>query len=287
MGPAVLVSRPQPDVLLLTLNRPKNRNAVTGEMIDLLVRELDAATHDATVRAVVVAGNPAGRAFCAGADLAPGNGLNTAGRKGEPLGGAAYRDAGGYSSLAALRCTKPIIAAINGSAVGWGLAFPLAADLRVVSETAKLGFTMAARGLVNESCSSWLLPRIVGPTKAKELVFTGRVFLGKDAAIHAPGLFNYVLPQDQVVVKALELAREMASTPDPLVPGCPLICVSAASPFQRSVIVMRYDAAMQCSPCVYAACAWWPHVYAACVWCPHVTLAPPSPKYCVQSRPTT
>ena len=154
----VLSSRPALGTLLLTLNRPQSRNAVTGAMIDHLVAALDEASEDASVRAVVITGNPAGKAFCAGADLNPGvSGFGTSGGGGGGGGGgprpplaATYRDGGGYSSLAALRCTKPVIAALNGSAVGWGLAFPLAADIRIVSASAKVGFTMAARGLVNE-----------------------------------------------------------------------------------------------------------------------------------------
>jgi enoyl-CoA hydratase/carnithine racemase len=176
-------------------------------MIDLLVEYLEEASTNATIRAIVVTGNPDGRAFCAGADLSPGTGLNKSSgpRKVPPV--AEFRDGGGYSSLAALQCTKPIIAAINGASVGWGMAVTLAMDIRVVSEDAKVGFTMAARGLLNESCSSWLLPRLVGAGIAKELVFTGRVMKAKDAPA---GLFNHVVPKDQVLPKALEIAREIA-----------------------------------------------------------------------------
>eukprot|EP00510_Aplanochytrium_minuta_P005036 CAMPEP_0184014222 /NCGR_PEP_ID=MMETSP0954-20121128/5508_1 /TAXON_ID=627963 /ORGANISM="Aplanochytrium sp, Strain PBS07" /LENGTH=272 /DNA_ID=CAMNT_0026294617 /DNA_START=6 /DNA_END=821 /DNA_ORIENTATION=- len=208
--PVVLQSFPAKNVLMLTLSRPKARNAVTGQMISELVSILDRASKDEAVKAIVVTGDPQGRAFCAGADLNVMGGevpeSSDAKKQIESL--ATFRDGGGLSSLAALRCTKPIIAAINGAAVGWGLAFPLAADFRIAAEDAKCGFPMASRGLVNESLSSILLPRLVGPGYAKELVYTGRIFKAKDAV---PGLFNYILPAEKVVAKAVEIGKEIAS----------------------------------------------------------------------------
>jgi enoyl-CoA hydratase/carnithine racemase len=206
---------PSKNVVLLTLNRPKARNAIGGTMGQDLQRNLMEASKDANVAAVIVTGNPAGKAFCAGADLNPatsgfaGSKNNKSAKAKTVPTLASYRDGGGYTSLAAINCTKPIICAVNGAAVGWGMAFPLACDIRIGNENAKVGFPMAARGLVNESCSSYLLPRIVGPGVAKELVFTGRVFRARDSP---PGLFNYVLPEDQVMPKALELANEIAAT---------------------------------------------------------------------------
>ena len=228
-GP-VLSSRPRPGVLLLTLNRPAARNAVTADMIARLVAALDAASSDASVRAVVISANPEGRAFCAGADLSPGtSGFAPRAKKGPGGSGfsaAAFRDGGGYSTLAALRCTKPVIAAINGAAVGWGLAFPLGCDMRVTCADAKVGFTMTARGLVNESVSSWLLPRLVGAGAAKELVFTARVIPAK----HAPaGLFNYVLPTvEEVLPRALALAEECAANAGALAIGLSKALMDAA-----------------------------------------------------------
>lgn len=211
-GDPVLRSRPKPDIVLLQLSRPKARNALNGQMINFLIQYLDEASTDSSCRAVVVTGDPAGKAFCAGADLSPDTssfaGGEKAPRKKVTIG--EYRDGGGLSSLAALNCTKPIIAAINGAAVGWGLAFTLAADMRVCAKDAKVGFTMAARGLVNESISSYLLPRLVGAGKAKELVFTSRVFTAEESLTMCPGLFNYVLPAEEVVSKAMSLAEEIA-----------------------------------------------------------------------------
>lgn len=127
MPDATKISRPAAGVLLVELSRPKARNAVTGVMIQELVAALEAASRDDTVRAVVIAGDPAGRAFCAGADLSPeANTFAGAGSAGKPARARGppplhiYRDGGGYSSLAVLRCTKPVIAAVNGAAVGWG-----------------------------------------------------------------------------------------------------------------------------------------------------------------------
>uniref|UniRef100_A0A7S3PIV2 Enoyl-CoA hydratase n=2 Tax=Aplanochytrium stocchinoi TaxID=215587 RepID=A0A7S3PIV2_9STRA len=205
----VLVSYPEKHVLMLTLSRPKSRNAVTEQMINELVEELDKASSNKDVRAVVVTGDPDARAFSAGADLSGmENRVEGSQKQASRQDVSTFRDAGGFSSLAALRCSKPIIAAINGAAVGWGLAVTLACDLRVVADDAKCGFTMAARGLVNESLSSYLLPRLIGAGNAKELVFTGRVFRARDAV---PGLFNYVVPQEQVLRKALDLACEISA----------------------------------------------------------------------------
>jgi enoyl-CoA hydratase/carnithine racemase len=189
-------------VATITLDRPDRLNAFTPRMRDELVHLFHRATREDAVRAIVVTG--AGRAFCAGADLGSGGGTfdRGAARLSE------YRDGGGEVSLAIFGSRKPVIAAINGSAVGVGITMTLPMDLRVVAEDAKIGFVFARRGIVPEACSSWFLPRIVGIGKATELVFSGRVFRASDEA--GSGLFNYVLPADQVLDKARSLAREIA-----------------------------------------------------------------------------
>jgi enoyl-CoA hydratase/carnithine racemase len=189
-------------VATITLYRPDRLNAYTGVMRDELVDVFGAADKDDGVRAVVVTG--AGRAFCAGADLGEGGG--TFNHPSDRL--ADYRDGGGRVTLAIYRCRKPVIAAINGPAVGIGITMTLAMDIRVVAEDAKIGFVFARRGIVPEAASSWFLPRIVGISKATELVYTGRVFRAVDEA--RSGLFNYVLPPEKVLPKALELAHEIA-----------------------------------------------------------------------------
>jgi enoyl-CoA hydratase/carnithine racemase len=147
----------------------------------------------------------AGRAFCAGADLSA-VGVATFDHRTTRV--VDYRDGGGKVALSIFRCRKPIIAAINGPAVGVGITMTLPMDIRIAASDAKIGFVFARRGIVPEACSSWFLPRIVGMSKAAELVYTGRVFRASEEA-HS-GLFNYVLPSEQVLSKAVEIAREIA-----------------------------------------------------------------------------
>ncbi|MBW2034798.1 MAG: enoyl-CoA hydratase/isomerase family protein, partial [Deltaproteobacteria bacterium] len=119
-----------------------------------------------------------------------------------------HRDGGGQTTLAIFKCRKPVIAAINGHAVGVGITMTLAMDIRVVAGDAKIGFVFARRGVVLEACSSWFLPRIVGISKAAEFVYTGRLFRAEEEA--TSGLFNYVVPSNQVLPKAMTIAREIA-----------------------------------------------------------------------------
>lgn len=193
-------------VALITHNRPEQMNAFTYSMCHQMIYALDQADQDDGVRAVVVTG--AGRAFCAGADLSGGGSFVHKDEHGRSQRRAEHRDGGGQVVLALQRCRKPVIAAINGHAVGVGITMTLGMDMRIAAEDAKIGFVFSRRGLVMEACSSWFLPRLVGMAKAAELVYTGRVFLAKEQA--DSGLFNYVVPQDQVLSKAMELAREIA-----------------------------------------------------------------------------
>lgn len=187
-------------VAILRLNRPDHLNALTVEMIMDYVEVLDTVDADNDVRAVVVTG--AGRAFCAGADLSAS--ANVFDRDDEQ----AHRDRGGILNLRIFEMTKPMIAAINGPAVGLGATQTLPMDIRIASETAKIGFVFARRGIVADGCASWFLPRVVGISKALEWTMSGRVF-GAQEALDA-GLVRDVLPVDQVLPKALELAHEIA-----------------------------------------------------------------------------
>jgi enoyl-CoA hydratase/carnithine racemase len=196
----------QEGVALIRLNRPEQLNAFTPVMRNELLALFQEADGDDAVRAVVVTGQ--GRAFCAGADLSAGG---SSFEKAQTPGQATisrHRDGGGQVSLAIFNCRKPVIAAINGPAVGIGITMTLPMDIRVAAEDAKIGFVFTRRGVVPEACSSWFLPRIVGISKAAELVLTGRVFRAADES-HS-GLFNYVLPREQVLPKALSIAREIA-----------------------------------------------------------------------------
>ena len=196
----------QEGVALIRLNRPEQLNAFTPVMRNELIALFQETDGDDAVRAIVITGQ--GRAFCAGADLSAGG---SSFEKAQTPGQAAigrHRDGGGQVALAIFNCRKPVIAAINGPAVGVGITMTLPMDIRIAAEDAKIGFVFTRRGVVPEACSSWFLPRIVGITKAAELVLTGRVFRAEEES-HS-GLFNYVLPREQVLPKALAIAREIA-----------------------------------------------------------------------------
>jgi enoyl-CoA hydratase/carnithine racemase len=188
------------------LHRPDKMNAMTSTMRKELIEIFGAADRDDSVRVVVVTG--AGNAFCAGADLSSGgSAFDQSVQEGRKVSIAEHRDGAGQISLAVFRCRKPVIAAINGHAVGVGITMTLPMDIRVVSEDAKIGFPFTRRGVVPEACSSWFLPRIVGISKAAEWIYTGRVFRASEEA--RSGLFNHVVPQEQVLDKAMTLAREI------------------------------------------------------------------------------
>jgi enoyl-CoA hydratase/carnithine racemase len=193
-------------VAVLTLARPDRMNAFTNTMLKEMIEILAEASRDDAVRAIVVTGE--GKAFCAGADLGAGGKTFDADAAGEEVGLTGHRDGGGQVTLEIFACRKPVIAAINGAAVGVGITMTLPMDVRVVAEDAKIGFVFARRGIVPEACSSWFLPRIVGISKALELCITGRVFRAADEK--GSGLFNHVVPADQVLPKAMEIAREIA-----------------------------------------------------------------------------
>lgn len=189
-------------VATITLSRPDHLNAFTPRMRDELIHLLGEVDRDDAVRAVVFTGE--GRAFCAGADLSAGG--DTFNRSSAGLSG--HRDGGGQLVLAIHRCRKPVIAAINGAAVGVGITMTLPMDMRVVADDAKIGFVFTRRGIVPEACSSWFLPRIVGISKACELVYTGRVFRAREEA--ASGLFTAIEPKEAVLERAMAMAREIA-----------------------------------------------------------------------------
>ena len=189
-------------IATVTLNRPDRLNAVNGTMIRELVDAFGRADVDDGVRAVIVTG--AGRAFCAGADLSGGG--TTFDRPGD--GPEAHRDGGGVVTLRIFDMKKPVIAAINGAAVGFGITLTLPMDVRLASTEAKIGFVFARRGVVPEACSTWFLPRVVGIAQAAEWTYTGRVFSAEEA--RAGGLVSRVLEPDALLPAARALAREIA-----------------------------------------------------------------------------
>ena len=201
-------------VATITLDRPDRLNAFTGRMMREVIEAMDLADADDGVRAVVFTG--AGRGFCAGADLAAGgatfDGSSSKGTVAEAIAGTLderIRDGGGRVSLRLFDSRKPLIAAINGPAVGVGVTMTLPMDIRLASSSAKFGFVFARRGIVPEACSSWFLPRLVGISKATEWCFTGRVF-GPDEALSG-GLVRSIHEPDDLLPAAYALAGEIAS----------------------------------------------------------------------------
>ena len=200
-------------VATITLRRPDKLNAFTHVMAGELVAACDLADGDDEVRAVVVTGS--GRAFCAGADLDP----KAAEFSQEPDADLLFddgvpRDTGGVVALRFAAMLKPVIAAINGPAVGIGATMTLPMDIRIASDTARFGFVFVRRSLVPEAASSWFLPRVVGMSKAMEWVVTGRVFDAAEA--HAAGLVSEVIADGGVLDAAYRIAGEIVGNASPV-----------------------------------------------------------------------
>jgi enoyl-CoA hydratase/carnithine racemase len=198
-------------VATVTLNRPDRLNAFTRAMMAELMEVFDETDADDAVRAVIVTG--AGRAFCAGADL--GSGGSTfryrEGQAGEPR---VRRDSGGELVLRIYRSLKPVIAAINGPAVGVGISMTLPMDVRILADNAKVGFVFGARGIVPDGACTWFLPRLVGISQALEWCLTARVFTAAEAL--AGGLVRTVCPAAEVLPAATSLAHEIATNVAPV-----------------------------------------------------------------------
>lgn len=195
-------------VAVLTLNRPDRLNAYTAEMGELLGRAYRDCDEDDDVRAIVLTG--AGRAFCAGADFAgdaspfdlPANGGPTGTFSASPI------------SPAAFELRKPMIAAVNGHAIGIGLTIALQADIRIVAENAKYGVVQVRRGVIPDCMSHWTLTQLTTLGVAADILLTGRTFGGAEAA--ALGVANRALPAEQVLDHALTLARDIAVNVAPM-----------------------------------------------------------------------
>jgi enoyl-CoA hydratase/carnithine racemase len=191
-------------VAVITLNRPDHLNAFSGTMGEELGKAYLICDGDDAVRAVVLTG--AGRAFCAGADMSEGAGTF---RK---------RDATGFSAAAvhppAWEVRKPVIAAMNGHAVGLGLTLALQCDIRIMAREGKYGVLQVRRGVMPDAYSHWTLPRIVGLSRAADILLSGRTFRGDEAG--EMGLASRVLPAEEVLPYALELARDIAVNAAPL-----------------------------------------------------------------------
>jgi enoyl-CoA hydratase/carnithine racemase len=190
-------------VATITFDRPEKLNALTADMAFELLRLFDEIDEDDRVRAVIVTGR--GRAFCAGADLSLGGETFDYDSQDPEGAGVERRDGGGMLTLRIFQLRKPIIAAINGPAVGVGVTMTLAMDVRLAAEDARFGFVFSRRGIVPEACSSWFLPRIVGIDRALEWCYRGDVFPAAEAL--EGGLVRSLHPADELLPAAEELAR--------------------------------------------------------------------------------
>ena len=193
-------------IFTLTLNRPEILNAFNRDMLDEMIEAFDQADADDDVRAIIVTG--AGRGFCAGADLSSGGDAFDADARSDRESGL-QPDGGGQLTLRIYELKKPIIAAINGPAVGVGVTMTLPMDIRIASDNAKFGFVFARRGIVPEACSSYFLPRVVGISQALSWCYSGRVFPADEAL--AGGLISEVHPKDMVLERARAIAREISN----------------------------------------------------------------------------
>jgi enoyl-CoA hydratase/carnithine racemase len=203
-------------ILTITLSRPDQMNAFTVTMANELVHAFERASDDDDVSAIVVTG--AGKAFCAGMDLtAEGNvfGLDESmtprmgdmhDRLDDPAVISGVRDTGGRVSLAIFECKKPVIAAINGAAVGIGATMTLPMDVRIASDRARIGFVFGRIGITPEACSTWFLPRLVGMSQALEWLYSADILTAEEA--ERGGLVRSVVPGERLLDVAYELARK-------------------------------------------------------------------------------
>lgn len=223
----ILLDTDADGIATITLDRPDQLNAFNKAMLDDLLAAFDATDADDAVRAVIVTGS--GRAFCAGADLSEGGATFDYEKRGgrwadgeSPVdqdgnvdwSNPAVRDGGGMLSLRIFESRKPVIGAINGPAVGVGATMTLPMDFRLASDTARVGFVFARRGIVPEATSTWFLPRLVGIGQALEWCYSARLFDAAEAL--RGGLVRSVHAPDELLPAARALARELTSASAPV-----------------------------------------------------------------------
>jgi enoyl-CoA hydratase/carnithine racemase len=205
MSYSTILYEVEDSILTITLNRPEALNAFNNEMLFELIDACDKADADDDVKAIIITG--AGRGFCAGADLSGGgNAFDYDSREDKENG--LSRDGGGRLTLRLYELNKPIIAAINGPAVGVGVTMTLPMDIRLASTNAKFGFVFARRGIVPEACSSYFLPRVVGISKALEWCYSGKVVPASEAM--EGGLLRSLHEPEDLLVEARKIAAEIA-----------------------------------------------------------------------------
>ena len=192
--------------LVIYLSREERMNAFTLSMQQEIVKVLDDAEQNDDIKAIIFTGD--GKAYCAGADLSSG-GDTFDNRKGRKRTNNVVRDSGGLLTLRLFKSKKPLIAAVNGAAVGIGATMLLPMDTRICSDRARFGFVFARRGIVPEAASSWFLPRLIGIDKALELCYSGKVISAEEAK--EINLVSEVLPQEKLIERALEIAKEFTA----------------------------------------------------------------------------
>ncbi len=216
-APTTLLYSVEDGIATITLNRPEKLNAFTTAMRDEMVEAFDATDADDNVRAVIVTG--AGRAFCAGADLSSGGKTFDYDKRGDAARdrykvGGVYRDGGGITTLRIFKSLKPVIAAVNGAAVGIGVTMQLPMDMRMASTDAKFGFVFSRRGITPEAASTWFLPKLVGMQTALEWCYTGRLISAQEALDR--GLVRSLHKPEDLLPAARALAREIADNTAPV-----------------------------------------------------------------------
>jgi enoyl-CoA hydratase/carnithine racemase len=203
-------------VAVATFNRPDKMNTFTPVVMREMIQLFDLTDADDAIRAVVVTGS--GRAFCAGAELgiagADTFNYNKRAAGDEIITNGVRRDGGGRVTLRIFRSLKPVIAAVNGAAVGVGVTMQLPMDFRLASTNAKFGFVFARRGITPEACSSWFLPRLVGMPTALDWVYSGRVFDANEAK--EKGLVQSLHEPDALLPAAMELAHRVTEKSSPV-----------------------------------------------------------------------
>ena len=224
-------------ILTITINRPEKANAYTEHMREEMISALDEAYRDDEIRVIIFTANPAGKNYCAGMDLsAAGSTFDYTG-----VDELDHRDGGGQLCLKIYESNKPVIGAINGSAVGIGFTMTLPMDFRIVSSRAKLGAVFVRRGIVNDGCSSYFLPRLIGMANAMYLVMTGKVVTAQEA--DRLGLVTRLEEPEEVYPAARALALDLAQNTAPvsaaLVRRLMWQMQSAASPMDAHEIESR------------------------------------------------
>ena len=199
-------------ILTITLNRPEALNSFTNDMLVELIDACDRADADDNISAIIITG--AGRGFCAGADLSLGASTFDSSAREDRSKNGISRDGGGRLTLRLYELNKPIIAAVNGPAVGVGVTMTLAMDIRLASTAAKFGFVFARRGIVPEACSSYFLPRVVGISKALEWCYCGRVFPAQEAL--DGGLLRSVHEPEDLLSAARSIAEGIRDNSAPV-----------------------------------------------------------------------